>query len=130
MASDVDHPSKLIDELLKVHLKPAIIKLGFNSKSQIFFRRNHELIEIISLQKNKWNDSDRASFTINLGVYWPKVEEIFGNQYRTFPPKEYECTLRQRLGSLFNDGNDFWWDVTFGSKIELVGLEVVEKIHN
>jgi hypothetical protein len=126
----IDHPSKLIDELFKVHLKPAITKLGFKCKSQILFRQNSEQIEIISLQKNRWNDSNSASCTVNLGVYWPKAEEFLGGSYRTFPPKEYECTLRKRLGPLFNDGGDFWWDVTLDSDIQFIGLDVLEKIHN
>jgi hypothetical protein len=124
----MNHPSDLIDELVKAQLKPSLKELGFKSKSSTFFRHNGELVEIISSQKSKWNAADGAQFTINLGVYWPKVQEILGRPAISFPPKEYNCTIRQRLGPLFDDDKDFWWSVSPDSDIHQIGSDVVEKI--
>jgi hypothetical protein len=109
-------------------LKPALKELGFKSKSMTFFRQNGELVEIISPQKSQWNDDRVANCTINLGVYWPKVQEMLGETCLTFPPKEYNCTLRQRLGPLFDEGRDYWWSFTPNSDIQLMGVDVVEKV--
>jgi hypothetical protein len=126
----MNHPSALIDELVKTHLKPALKELGFKSKSSTFFRQNGELVEIISPQKSSWNDANESKFTINLGVYWPKIHEILGGPIASLPPKEYECTIRQRLGSLFDNGKDFWWSVSPNSDIGQIGADVVEKVRH
>jgi hypothetical protein len=124
----MSHPSEMIDELVKTHLKPALKELGFKCKTPTFFRKNGELVEIISLQKSQWNDAGEAQFTINLGVYWPNVQETLGRVCKTLPPKEYECTLRQRLGPLFDEGKDYWWRVNPISDIQAIGKDVVEKV--
>lgn len=126
----MNHPSDLIDELVKTHLKPALKELGFKSKSSTFFRQNGELVEIISPQKSSWNDANESKFTINLGVYWPKVHEILGGLIASLPPKEYDCTIRKRLGSLFDNGKDFWWSVSPNSDIGQIGADVVEKVRH
>lgn len=126
----MSHPSELIDELIKIHLKPYLRERNFRNKSSTFFRQNNDLIEVISPQKDKYNNESKGSFTINLGVYWPKAQEILGRICATFPPKEYDCTLRERLGTLFSAGQNFWWNIVPDSDIQRVGAEVVEKIHN
>jgi len=126
----MNHPSDLIDEMVKTHLKPALHEFGFKSRSSTFFRQNGELVEIVSPQKSKWNNSTGAKFTINLGVYWPKVQEILGRASQSFPPKEYECTLRQRLGPLFADQRDYWWTVLPDSNIRTIGEDVTEKLRS
>jgi hypothetical protein len=124
----MNHPSDLINELVKAQLKPALKELGFKNKSSTFFRQNGELVEIISPQKSKWNDAGEAKFTINLGVYWPQVQEVLGRPAAGSPPKEHDCTIRQRLGPLFDDGKDFWWSVSPDSDMQQIGLDVLEKI--
>jgi len=126
----MNHPSELIDELVKTQLKPALKVLGFKSKSSTFFRNNGNLVEIISPQKSRWNDANESKFTINLGVYWPNVHEILGGLISSLPPKEYDCTIRQRLGFLFDDGKDYWWSVSPNSDIEQIGADVVEKVRH
>jgi hypothetical protein len=124
----MNHPSELIDELLKLHLKPTLKELGFKCKSSTFFRQNGELVEVISLQKSASNTAIEGKFTINLGVYWPQVQTILGSTLENLPPKEYDCTLRERLGSLFSQGGDFWWGIRQDSDIRSVCLDVAEKI--
>ncbi|MEQ2008912.1 MAG: DUF4304 domain-containing protein [Limisphaerales bacterium] len=123
----MNHPSDLIDEIVKAQLKPALKELGFKNKSSTFFRQNGDLVEVVSPQKSSWNDAGEAKFTINLGVYWPKVHETLGRPTASSPPKEYDCTLRQRIGHLFDDGKDFWWTVKPDSDIRQIGGDVVEK---
>ena len=124
----LNHSSDLIDELVKLHLKPALKELGFKSKSSTFFRQKGELVEVVSPQKSKWNGAEEAKFTINLGVYWPKVHEVLQRVPASVPPKEYHCTLRQRLGPLFDQQRDYWWTVTPSSNVRVIGQDVVEQV--
>ena len=124
----MNHSSDLIDELVREHVKPDLKELGFKCKASTFFRQNGELTEVIAPQKSKWNEAQEAKFTVNLGVYWPSVQETLDRACKSFPPKEYECTLRQRLGPLFDQNRDFWWTVTPQSDVAKIGMEVAEKI--
>jgi len=126
----MSHPSELIDELLKQHLKPAMKELGFKCKSSTFYRQSGDVIEVLSLQKSSNNDSAEGRFTINLGTYWPNVQAVCGGEASSSPPKEYECTVRQRLGPLFADRADYWWSVNPNTNIQIVGADVVEKIRD
>lgn len=124
----VNHSSDLIDKLVKDHVKPVLKELGFKHKGSTFFRKNGELTEVIAPQKSKWNNAQEAKFTFNLGVYWPYVQELLGRPCETLPPKEDDCTLRQRLGPLFDENRDFWWIITPESDIVQIGSEVAQKI--
>src|SRR5436190_1476724 len=122
------HPSELIDEVVRTHLKPALKELGFKSKGVTFYRANGELTEIVSPQKSQWNGAAEAKFTINLGVYWPKVQEPLKRAASTLPPSESQCTLRQRLGILFGEKRDHWWQMRPESDVGAIGKDVVEKV--
>ena len=122
------HPSELIDQIVVRVVKPFLGTLGFKTKSSTFFRQNGSLTEIVSSQKSLGNNAEGSRFTINLGVYWPSVQETLRRTCATFPPKEHQCTVRRRLGSLFTNGNDFWWRVTSASDVQAIGAEVIEKI--
>lgn len=118
---------ELIDEVAKVSLKPCLKLHGFRSKGLNFFREHQDLVDVANIQKGKWNSSSEAIFTINLGVYWRKVQEMIGRTAISFPPKEYECTVRTRLGPLFSEGRDYWWPIKTCSEVSEVGTAVVQK---
>jgi hypothetical protein len=39
---------------------------------------------------------------VNLGLYWPHVQNAIGYTVRGTPPREYDCVVRTRLGPLFD----------------------------
>jgi hypothetical protein len=124
----MNHPSDLIDELVKTQLKPALKVLGFKSNASTFSRQNGRLVEIISAQKSLKNNANGANFTINLGVFWPEVNEVLSGDHYKSSIKEYDCTLRRRIGQLFDKSEDFWWSVSPNSDIQLIGADVLGKI--
>lgn len=120
-------PSELIDEMVKLYLAPTLKEHGFKKKAFSFSRNNGELVEVISVQKSQWNDSYSAKFCINLGVHWPVVHQHLGRPAFNPPPKENDCSLRVRLGKLFDEGNDYWWEVSTKTNLEALGADAVRK---
>lgn len=127
--------TKLIDQIVGAYLKPSLQSTGFRKRGATFWRDHGRMIDVVNLQKSRWNDSRSASFTVNLGIYWKHIHELLGESVKTFPPKEFQCTVRERLGRLFNlspefpNGRDSWWEVTEASDLATIGADVVNRIH-
>jgi hypothetical protein len=127
-------PTKLIDQIVSTHLKPALLAKGFRKQGSTFWRDRGEVIDVMTVQKSQWNDGQAARFTVNMGVYWKRIHELLGEPVKTIPPKENQCTVRERLGCLdsvtaeFPDGRDHWWEVTATTDLAATGGEVLERI--
>jgi hypothetical protein len=65
---------------------------------------------------------------VNLGVYFPAVAELVGDQPLRSAPSEMHCHLRQRIGFLMPDPGDFWWEVRYGSPLLEVADEVLAAV--
>jgi hypothetical protein len=94
----------------------------------VFWREGGEVIEVVTVQKSQWNDASSASFTLNLGLYWKRVQELLGRTISAPPPREYNCTIRERIGPLFSAGRDHWWEVTPETDVAAIGVDVVAKL--
>jgi hypothetical protein len=127
-------PTKLIDQIVSTHLKPALLAKGFRKQGSTFWRDRGEVIDVMTVQKSQWNDGQAARFTVNMGVYWKRIHELLGEPVKTIPPKEYQCTIRQRLGRLFSvtpefpNGLDHWWEVNPATDLAATASEVVDRI--
>lgn len=127
-------PTKLIDQIVSAHLKPALQARGFRKQGTTFWRDHGEVIDVVNVQKSRWNDSGSAEFTLNLGLYWKRIHELLNEPLKSTPPKEYQCTVQQRLGFLFPataafpQGRDYWWQVSAGSDPASVAGEVVDQL--
>jgi hypothetical protein len=122
------HPSKAIDKILSGHLTPRMKSHGFRRKGQRFWRDSGHVIDVLELQKSQWNSCKGAQFTINLGTYWPAIGGSSSGRVATLSPKSYECTIVERIGKLFGDGRDFWWEVSTARDIPRHGQDVCEKV--
>jgi len=65
--------------------------------------------------QDSWTIANR--FTLNIGVYYPEVAELHGLTAEGKYPREYESTLRVRIGTLMPGGHDHWWEVRGGSDL-------------
>ncbi len=122
------HASELIDTAIIKHIAPFLKLAGFRKKAHNFWRDAGHVIDVITIQKSQWNDAADAQFAVNLGLYWPRVQNAIGNTARGTPPREYDCVVRTRLGPLFDGGRDFWWKVRDEADVQAVGSDVVEKL--
>jgi Domain of unknown function (DUF4304) len=105
----VTKPPPLVELVLRTELAPALRKLGFKKELRNFRRSTAAALQIINVQSSAGNFEDRASFTVNLGLYFPEVPLAFGEPVDTSPP-EYACHIRSRIGRLLA-GPDHWWEV-------------------
>lgn len=91
------HPSKLIDELIKNYLAPMMKDKGFRKSGANFWRESANAIDVLNIQKSQWNDAWKASFYVNLGVYWKSFHRDQGLEFKSKFPREYECTAFSRV---------------------------------
>src|SRR4051812_4483671 len=115
---------KLVDEILKNGLTPHLKALGYKKVGRTFYQQDDELIRVVNVQLSRGNTTHDAKFTINLGVFFPLVREAFDKTPLDDLPKEYDCTLRERIGMLMPQDNDHWWEVTPNSNIAVIAKEV------
>lgn len=83
--------------MLTRKLSAALGPYGFRRSGTTFLRNTGELIQIINLQGDKWNQGNEGKYYINLAVYYGKIATIEYGDEPTNTPKEYDGQLRNRL---------------------------------
>jgi len=120
--------NKRVDQTISHYVAPKLREYGFNKSGRVFWKGRSPITEVITIQKASHNSSEKADFTVNLGIYWHDIQEDIGRSAKRWPPKEYDCTVFQRLGLLFNNNCDYWWVTTINTDFELLGNDVANKI--
>ena len=100
-----------IDTIIREGLAPLLKRNGFKKKARNFYREFENRIEVINVQAGKWNEGNEGQFTINVGVYYPDISKITDAVPVKGLPKEYDCTVRERIGLLTPENQDRWWKV-------------------
>lgn len=116
--------SKLIDEVLKLGLTPLMKEQGFRKTGRDYRRRVNDNWDILNVQSSQGNVGPNGKFTINLGVYLPAISNLVSSYSPESAPKEYECTIRVRIGSLMPQKADFWWQIHPATDIGNLAKEV------
>jgi hypothetical protein len=101
--------SKLHRDVLKLH--------GFKKTAYVWTREG-DWLKIIDLQLSRWNSSEEARLTLNLGVFIPNLYRAMRSHPVPDKPKEFHCDVRTRIGMLLPRGTDRWWTVTAASKAQ------------
>jgi hypothetical protein len=118
-------PTDLITRIVQNDLKPVLQARGFRKKAALFWRDNGEVIDVITVQKSQSNDASGARFTINLGLYWKRLQELSGRV--ALLPREYDCTVQARIGGLLPERTDLWWEIN-STETTVVSADVVSKL--
>jgi hypothetical protein len=122
MSSEI---GRKIDLIANGELGARLKAHGYRKKGRTFHRRSDESVCVVNVQASQSNVGSTGTFTINLGVYFPGIEEPLTGGAPSDPPREYDCTLRQRLGGLMPEtGGDRWWSV--GADVGAVSEDVSE----
>jgi len=101
-----------MDELLK--------PLGFARNKTTWNRKSDSFVDVIDVQTSKAGDT----ITINAGVFHPDVHRKCWATEPTAIVEEPSCTVRARVGQLF-DGKDLWWRLDDARILN----DVVEKLN-
>jgi hypothetical protein len=120
--------TKLVDQTISQYVAPKLKQYGFNKSGRVFWKGKTSITEVITIQKAPHTSLEKVDFTVNLGVYWHDIQEDIKRSVKRWPPKEYECTVFQRIGFLFNNNCDYWWMTTNKTDFELLGNDVAIKI--
>jgi hypothetical protein len=118
---------KKIDQVTGGELAARLKDHGYRKKGRTFHGRTDEATCVVNVQASLSNAGEAGSFTVNLGVYFPGIEEPLTGGSSSDPPRESDCTLRQRLGGLMpGSGGDRWWTVAEGSDLSAISHDIAE----
>ena len=95
---------------------------GFKKKGRTYNRIvGDELIHVVNFQMGQYpignyvipgiRESYYGKFTVNLGVYLPYVSQLERGSVAKRNYHEYDCEIRERLGTLAYGGQDVWWSL-------------------
>lgn len=115
---------KRINAVIAHSLAPCLKEAGFKRKGRTFRRITDERIDVINVQGSKWNAGRTGEFTINVGVYYPEIAELYDEYRPDGLPEEYHCTLRSRIGLLMGGNTDKWWKLGRLTREEKLSDEV------
>lgn len=105
------------------NLKP----LGFRKHGNVYIKPLEELSWIITVQKSQWNSQNNSEFTLNCGIYVPRVVSIYSpaliNRPEPLIPKLTDCCVYCRVGMLTENRQDMWWQLN-----EDIGKEKQQRI--
>jgi hypothetical protein len=114
--------TKLLQKALKDTLGPAIEGMGFEGNKRTYRRPRNGMLDIVDVQLWKYNDVNRAQFTINLGICVPvALERVAALQSFAYvrtavaSPGITECAVWERISVLMPDHTDKWWTVSSGT---------------
>jgi hypothetical protein len=123
MATPQDIIKAMVASLHQRYLKP----LGFR-KSGTTWIRPIEWKHVINVQLSKWNSSEEAQFTVNLGISIEQLHAATESLPLTGALKEYDCDVRTRIGNLLLTKQDKWWTVKPDSDPEGLADDVFTNI--
>ncbi|MBI9049577.1 MAG: DUF4304 domain-containing protein [Anaerolineaceae bacterium] len=107
---------------IQTHVHNYLKGLGFRKRNRTFNKvHDSGLVHVINFQLGKSWSSLNGFFTVNIGVFIPEVHGVItGHEVPKFI-SEYDCEIRERLGSLMNQSRierwmnrtrkDIWWNL-------------------
>jgi hypothetical protein len=108
---------------------PGMKAAGFRRTGRVFWRDQPDVCHVAHFQMNRWGTSQQSDFSILLGVFWHKVEELLGNPCaKKMPPPEYKCTIRIELGRVVSTPPKRPWKVTPDSDFTAIGQDVLNDL--
>lgn len=131
VAATLDEIQKPINDALKAR--------GFKKSGRTLNRvMPSGLVHVVNFQMGQFpigeyvipgiRESFYGKFAVNLGVVLPCVRRIEHNWEPKKIYQEYDCEIRERLGSLADEGRDFWW--TIEPNFDGVADDVFRKLHD
>ncbi len=119
---------KAIDEIVKEGLSSLLKRNGFKKSARNFYRTHDNRIDVINVQASQSNYGDEGKFTVNVGVYYPSIAEITGAPPIKGMPKEYHCTIRERIGLLMDENKDMWWSIDSATDRSMTASDLASKV--
>ncbi|MDU1892585.1 MAG: DUF4304 domain-containing protein [Dysgonomonas sp.] len=112
------------DYMVSKIIWPPFKAMGYKKSGNNFRYYNSEegWGKIVNFQKSMFYNKENIHFTVNVGIFSEKVYQYFsqspGDKF-----KEYNCTIRERIGSLMNT-NDTWYDINEETDVDKIYLKI------
>ena len=120
--------SKSIDECIKLGIAKFLKAQGFKKSGRNWHKEIDNNWHIVNVQASSGNFASEGKFAINLGVYNAEIESYCGNCL-SGKPKEYDSTIRIRLGAT-DSSSDYWWEIDARSDLQDIAIDVVQKLES
>ena len=109
---DIQEKHKFIFDKIADFLKDD----DFKKRGNHFFKRDGSVGYCANIQNDKWNNAMQIRFTLNLGIYterfWLEHKDFKHTGVAPAFPKEYECAVRKRIGSIMPTNEVKWYSIT------------------
>lgn len=92
--------ARSIDEVIRLGLADWMKAHSFKKNGRNWHKNQGGNWLIVNVQASQWNMGNEGKFTINPGVYATAIAALAGKKPLEGKPKEYESTVRERLGVL------------------------------
>lgn len=116
--------AKIIDQVIKEHIAPLMKERSFKKKARTFHKQSNDATLVVNIQASQWNQGVEGQFTVNLGAYFPDVETICESLPVKGIPKEYNNTVRKRIGQTMPSNCDKWWEIKPSTNLGNLGSDV------
>lgn len=117
------------NDLIKNVISPFLKEMGFRKNGNTFNLKTNELTQVVSVQKSKWNDHDKVSFTFNIGFFDEKMYLEKSNSETPKFIREYDCQVRFRLGQIIK-GHDYWYELNKTTNKGNLEIEIFNHLNN
>lgn len=115
--------SESIDAVIAQGLSMQLKSAGFKKTGRTWHKQTPTGWQVVNVQASSGNIGSVGKFAINLGIYCTAIAEMAEAAVEG-RPKEYQTTLRERLGVLAK-GQDYWWQISELVDLAKVSAEVV-----
>lgn len=116
--------SKLVDQVASGEIARLLKREGFRKYGRTFVRARGTCQQTVNVQASVSNRADEGRFTLNLGVYFHGVATRLARPAAGKTPKEYDATVRLRIGHLLPEERDYWWEICSHTDVEALSGEI------
>jgi hypothetical protein len=101
-----------LSHVLKSGLTPALEARDFHKSGPTYRFEQGDLSWLVNVQKSRWNAADEVQFTINGGIYIPRIVSRYTGRAEPKQPSLVDCCISVRIGMLSETRIDEWWKLT------------------
>lgn len=109
-------------------LSPFLKTFGFRRRGNSFARPFTNGFDVLGVQKSPWGSKSSTSFTVHIGICWPRAQELLGRSVDRMPFSVSHCTVFRCIGHIMPEHQDFWWKVRADSSTDAIQLDLLERV--
>ena len=120
-----------LNKIIQNVIEPSLNVYSFKKNRDVYVHDRKELSWLIDIQRSRWNDIAKTEFTLNGGVFVPRVISIYINKLEPKKISLKDCCIHARIGMLADDKLDKWWTLTSGDDIvvdDAIGNDIKRRI--